>query len=100
MSASLLRPQNQFSNTQIKVQMNLTTFYIFRQRKIKYKKMSIIFQLYDGGYPNIDALDGSPEMLEEAKRKDIYRRIICDYLGPNRLDIEDGKFCVNNFPLF
>ena len=36
-------------------------------------------------------------MLEEAKRKDIYKRIICDYLGPNRLDIEDGKICVRNF---
>ena len=39
-------------------------------------------------------------MLEEAKRKDIYKRIICDYLGPNKLDIEDGKNCVRNFLLF
>ena len=59
-----------------------------------------MLQLYEGGYVNIDALDGSPEMLEEAKRKDIYKRIICDYLGPNKLDIEDGKNCVRNFLLF
>ena len=42
----------------------------------------------------MDALDANPEMLEKAKRKNIYGRIICDFMGPNRLDIEDGRFYI------
>ena len=49
-----------------------------------------MFQLFDIGFKNLDAVDASAQMLEVAKNKDIYKRLICDYLGPNRLDIEDG----------
>ena len=29
-------------------------------------------------------------MLQVAKGKKIFKRVICEYLGPKRLDIEDG----------
>ena len=38
----------------------------------------------------IDAVDASREMLDIAKEKDIYERLICDYIGEHQLPIEDG----------
>ena len=49
------------------------------------------FQLYNNGFKNLDALDGSDGMLAIAKERNIYQRIICEYVGPDKLDIEDGK---------
>ena len=46
--------------------------------------------MYNKGYTNIDALDANPKMLEQARKKGIYKRLICDFMGPNRLDIQDG----------
>jgi len=43
----------------------------------------------------LDALDASQEMLNQAKSKNIYDRLICDFMGPNKLEIADGK-CGNN----
>lgn len=52
---------------------------------------SFCFQLYNAGYRNLDALDGSAKMVEVAKRRNIYHRVICDYLGPNQLRIQNGE---------
>lgn len=49
-------------------------------------------ELQKRGFLNLDALDGSQEMLERAKTKNIYGQLICDLLGPNRLDIEDDTY--------
>ncbi|XP_013395971.1 uncharacterized protein LOC106163046 [Lingula anatina] len=47
------------------------------------------------GFTNLEALDGSQEMLNIANQKGIYKRSICGLLGPNRLDIESGYYdCV------
>ncbi|KAL9967573.1 hypothetical protein ACROYT_G025828 [Oculina patagonica] len=52
------------------------------------------------GYTNIDALDMSQEMLNEAKKKNVYKRFICAPLTDQRiLEIETGAYdalvCVN-----
>ncbi|XP_078589949.1 methyltransferase-like protein 27 isoform X2 [Branchiostoma floridae x Branchiostoma japonicum] len=39
---------------------------------------------------NIDALDASQDMLDVAKTKNVYRNFIKEFLGPNRLGIDDG----------
>ena len=56
-----------------------------------------MFQLFDIGFKNLDAVDASSQMLEVAKQKNIYKRIICDYLGPNKLDIEDGMISIYSY---
>ena len=56
-----------------------------------------MFQLFDMGFKNLDAVDASSQMLEVARQKNIYKRIICDYLGPNRLDIEDGMLSIHSY---
>ncbi|XP_013386216.1 methyltransferase-like protein 27 [Lingula anatina] len=44
------------------------------------------------GFHNLDALDASEEMLEIAKKKKLYKNVVCDFLGPNRLDIPDDTY--------
>ncbi|CAH1778197.1 unnamed protein product, partial [Owenia fusiformis] len=44
------------------------------------------------GFTHIDALDASQAMLDKATEKNVYKRLICDYMGPNRLDIEDNTY--------
>ncbi|XP_066269138.1 methyltransferase-like protein 27 [Branchiostoma lanceolatum] len=44
------------------------------------------------GFTNIDAVDGSQGMLDLAEKKQIYRRLICDFVGPNPLDIENDTY--------
>ncbi|XP_013397118.1 methyltransferase-like protein 27 [Lingula anatina] len=48
------------------------------------------------GFTNLEALDGSQEMLNIANQKGIYKRSICGLLGPNRLDIESGILTQHN----
>ena len=36
-------------------------------------------ELFKLGYTNIDALDISQEMLNEAKKKNVYKKLICAY---------------------
>ncbi|XP_022251682.1 methyltransferase-like protein 27 [Limulus polyphemus] len=44
------------------------------------------------GYTNIDALDGSIDMLEVAKSRDLYRNYIVDIVSEERkTTIKDGK---------
>ncbi|XP_013409154.1 uncharacterized protein LOC106172798 [Lingula anatina] len=52
-------------------------------------------ELQNLGFTNLEALDGSQDMLDVANQKGIYKRSICSLLGPNRLDIDPGQYdCV------
>lgn len=52
-------------------------------------------QLRSYGYKNVDALDGSPQMIEEAEKKHVYDKILCAMMGENKLPIEDATYdCV------
>ncbi|XP_078666725.1 methyltransferase-like protein 27 [Branchiostoma floridae x Branchiostoma belcheri] len=44
------------------------------------------------GFRSMDALEPSEDMLVLAKEKNIYGRLIKDFLGTNRLDIADGEY--------
>jgi len=44
------------------------------------------------GFTNLDALDASQEMLDEAVKKGVYHNMLCDFLGPNKLSIEDNSY--------
>ncbi|CAH1237838.1 B4GALNT2 [Branchiostoma lanceolatum] len=44
------------------------------------------------GFKGLDGVDGSPDMLKLAERKQIYNRLICDFVGPNPLDIENDTY--------
>ena len=51
-----------------------------------------LFQLSKLGFTNIDALDGSEEMLNKAKEKNVFKKCILSFLTPNEpLDIESSK---------
>ncbi|XP_041367750.1 uncharacterized protein LOC121382261 [Gigantopelta aegis] len=41
--------------------------------------------LYKAGFTNLDGVDASEKMLDLAKSKNIYQRLICEYLGENKL---------------
>ena len=50
-------------------------------------------ELHKLGYTNLHALDISQEMLNEAKKKNVYKRIICAPLNDQRIpEIETGEF--------
>ena len=50
-------------------------------------------ELFKLGYTNIDALDISQEMLNEAKKKNIYKNLICAPLTEQRIsEIETGEY--------
>lgn len=52
-------------------------------------------ELFKLGYTNIDALDISQEMLNEAKKKNIYKKFICASLTEQRIpEIETGEYHV------
>ena len=58
-----------------------------------------ILQLKERGYSNIDALDGSVGMLEQAKEKGMYKNCILALLGPHPIEgIEKGN-AKRNVPL-
>ena len=49
--------------------------------------------LRDKGYTNIDALDGSPQMLAIAKQRNIYKNIITSFVSKDiKLPIEDKTY--------
>ena len=50
-----------------------------------------MFQLTKLGFTNLDALDGSENMLKEARKKKIYKRMIQHLIGPDKIPIGDGK---------
>ncbi|KAL9967584.1 hypothetical protein ACROYT_G025845 [Oculina patagonica] len=50
-------------------------------------------ELYQLGYTNLYALDISQEMLNEAKKKNLYKQLICAPLNDQRVpEIETGEF--------
>ncbi|XP_035688015.1 methyltransferase-like protein 27 [Branchiostoma floridae] len=58
-------------------------------------------ELVQLGFTDIDGVDGSQDMLNQAERKQIYKRLICDFVGPNRLDVENDTYdaiaCASGF---
>lgn len=49
--------------------------------------------LKDYGYKNVDALDISPEMLDIARDKNLYKNLICASITDEKIDeIEDGCY--------
>ena len=59
-------------------------------------------EIYKLGFTNIDALDSSPGMLNEAKKKNIYKRFFCCPVDDQRIpEINTGEYdaliCVNAF---
>ncbi|CAH1247416.1 WBSCR27 [Branchiostoma lanceolatum] len=46
------------------------------------------------GFSNVDALDASQEMLDVAKTKNVYKNFLKEFLGPNRLNIDDDTYDV------
>ena len=66
-----------------------------------YRK-SIIFdlclwmQLVRHGFTDIDAVDPSKELLALLEKKQVYKKVICDFLGTNRLPVEDGGLLWEN----
>ncbi|CAH1256800.1 WBSCR27 [Branchiostoma lanceolatum] len=49
-------------------------------------------ELQKMGFSNVDALDACQEMLDIAKTKQVYKNFILDFLGTNRLNIEDDTY--------
>ncbi|CAH1778151.1 unnamed protein product [Owenia fusiformis] len=49
-------------------------------------------ELHKQGFRDIDAVDANQAMLDVAKSKNVYNRLICDFLGPNALDIKDYTY--------
>ena len=61
-------------------------------------------ELQKFGFSTIDALDISPGMLEEAKKKNIYKKFICAALSDQRIpEIKTGEYdvliCVGVFAI-
>ena len=52
-------------------------------------------ELHKCNYSNVDALDISQEMLDEAKKKNVYRKFICAALSDQRTPgVETGQYDV------
>jgi len=49
-------------------------------------------QLHEVGFRHIDALDACPEMLQEAKKKNVYASLIEAFIGPQPLPIENDTY--------
>ena len=56
-----------------------------------------LFQLQKYGYGNIDAVEPSQEMIAKAEKHKVYRRTIVDFVGANRLDIDEGILAFDIF---
>ncbi|XP_013415527.1 methyltransferase-like protein 27 [Lingula anatina] len=49
-------------------------------------------ELSKRGFNNLHALDASKEMLEQAKQKGVYKKLIHAFIGPDRVDIADDTY--------
>ncbi|XP_072024761.1 methyltransferase-like protein 27 isoform X1 [Amphiura filiformis] len=49
-------------------------------------------ELTQQGFKNIDGVDISSEILKICKESGLYRRLICDSIGTNKLDINDDTY--------
>lgn len=50
-----------------------------------------ILQLIQRGYKNIDAVDAAEGMLKVAEEKNIYGKIVCQFIGNEKLPFDDSK---------
>ena len=51
-----------------------------------------LFQLAKLGFTNLDALDGSQEMMDEAAKKNIYKKFILHILGDDPIPVDSSKY--------
>ncbi|KAJ8316980.1 hypothetical protein KUTeg_004884, partial [Tegillarca granosa] len=49
-------------------------------------------KLFKKGFTKIDALDPAEGMLAVARKKNVYGRLICDFMGENRLPVENDEY--------
>ncbi|XP_046580299.1 methyltransferase-like protein 27 [Haliotis rubra] len=49
-------------------------------------------QLQDRGFKHLDALEPAAGMLEQARKKNIYTNLYCEFLDGNRLPIDDDSY--------
>ncbi|XP_046580300.1 methyltransferase-like protein 27 [Haliotis rubra] len=49
-------------------------------------------QLQDHGFKHLDALEPASGMLEQARKKNIYTKIYCEFLNSKPLPIDDGSY--------
>ncbi|XP_041379146.1 uncharacterized protein LOC121391660 [Gigantopelta aegis] len=50
-------------------------------------------ELFKVGFKTLDAVDAAKGMLAVAESKHIYQRLICQYLGENKLGIDGRTYC-------
>ncbi|XP_035826644.1 demethylmenaquinone methyltransferase [Aplysia californica] len=50
--------------------------------------------VYQAGYKNIDAVDASQGLLDSAKEKGVYGKLICQLVGDTPLPLEDNAYDV------
>lgn len=48
-------------------------------------------QLHKKGFRTIDGLDPAAGMLAVARKKNVYSRLVCEFMSEKRLPIENGK---------
>ncbi|XP_013412464.1 methyltransferase-like protein 27 [Lingula anatina] len=49
-------------------------------------------ELSKRGFHNLHGLDASKEMLEQAKQKGVYKKLVHAFIGPERVDIADDTY--------
>lgn len=59
-------------------------------------------KMYEAGYRNLDCHDGSEEMLEAARSRNVFKRLYCEMLQPNtksglETEVYDALVCVGCF---
>ncbi|XP_033104426.1 demethylmenaquinone methyltransferase-like [Anneissia japonica] len=48
--------------------------------------------LHDNGYTNIDAFDGSSVCMEQARKRNVYKNFIVEFVSDARLSIDDDSY--------
>lgn len=56
------------------------------------------FKLAKHGFKRIDGLDPAEGMLAVARKKNVYGRLICEFMSDKRLPIENGKLLESSKP--
>lgn len=71
----------------------IKTHLIQTNLKSKQCHLDCVIQLFDKGFMTIDAVDPSSGMLSQAKEKNVYRNLYCDYMTASSKDIfASGKY--------
>ena len=56
-----------------------------------------VSQLTRKGFTNLDALDGCPEMMDLALKKNIYKKMILHILGDAPIPIESSRYIAQSY---